>query len=358
MDFLQAKLDKRKKDNSLRALSDGSKLVDFCSNNYLGLERNLKQAEIENEINRSGSRLLSGNSDFKLQVENQIALHHGAERALVYSSGYLANVGLISAVVHHNDTIVYDALCHASIRDGIRLSQAANFSFKHNDASDLSERLDRVEGRCFVIVESVYSMDGDLAPLSEISKVCRGKDIHLIVDEAHSNGVYGKQGAGLVSELGLENEVFARNMTFGKALGYHGAAIVASKTLIDYLVNFSRPFIYTTAPDEHFFKGLSLRYEALKSDQQRNEFEEVKQYFETQCKQYDLPVQGGGAGIYTLICSGNDAVKALASIIHRAGYDVRAILSPTVPLGAERLRICLHAYNTRLEIDGLINVLV
>ncbi len=358
MNRIKQKLAERKDLNAFRTLSDHHHMVDFSSNNYLGLERYLEQVDRTDQINRTGSRLLSGESSYKSEVEVLIATHHHAESALVFSSGYSANLGLISCIAGRQDTIIYDALSHASIRDGLQLSLAKTVKFAHNNLDDLERKMQSAEGNVFVVIESVYSMDGDGPDLKMVSDLCKKHEAHLIVDEAHSGGMYGPLGEGLCYEAGITDEVFARVITYGKAFGFHGAAIVGSHDLRDFLVNFSRPFIYSTAPSNQFFTEIEARYAILKKRPDiLKEFQDKKNYLESKAQDMNVNLGGGLGGIYTYACAGNDKVKKLAKQLQEDKYDVRPIMSPTVPKGSERLRICLHAFNTEEEINGLLKSL-
>ncbi|MGF1925868.1 MAG: aminotransferase class I/II-fold pyridoxal phosphate-dependent enzyme, partial [Bacteroidia bacterium] len=245
--FLQHKLNERKEKNRLRSLSYSTLPVDFCSNDYLGFARSkdlhhLIAAETERlsilRNGATGSRLLSGNHLYTEEVEKFIADYHRCPAALLFNSGYDANVGLLSSIPQRGDTIITDELIHASLIDGARLSHAERYRFKHNDLADLESKLRNSKGICYVVVESIYSMDGDQAPLTEICKLCSTYEANLIVDEAHAIGVFGENGEGLIQQLSLEANVFARIVTYGKALGVHGAAILGSNVLRNYLINF------------------------------------------------------------------------------------------------------------------------
>jgi 8-amino-7-oxononanoate synthase len=250
--FLDKKLNERIESDSLRTLILTNYSIDFCSNDYLGI---VKNKLIENTISSNlshgstGSRLLSGNYQLIEETEKLIADFHEAEAGIIFNSGYDANTGLLSSVPQKNDMIIYDQLSHASLRDGIRLSFATAFSFLHNDLQDLEKKLSasHSDSKKFVVTESVFSMDGDFAPLREIVDLCEKYHAALIVDEAHATGVAGEKGEGLVQKLNLQNKCFARIHTFGKACGVHGAIILGSQKLKQYLVNFSRQFIYTTS---------------------------------------------------------------------------------------------------------------
>ncbi|MCL4171189.1 UNVERIFIED_CONTAM: hypothetical protein GTU68_025567, partial [Idotea baltica] len=249
---MQDALDARQAQGLLRQLPTPiGERIDFCSNDYLGFAHTLRVAA-PTSGGATGSRLISGNSTLAEALEQQIANFHGAEAALLFPSGYAANIGLLPAVAGRGDTIVYDKLIHASLRDGIRLSRAKALSFAHNDLTDLIKKLQNPEGQTFVVIESVYSMDGDQAPLTDIVNICQQYDALLIVDEAHGTGVIGKR-----------DQVWARVHTFGKAIGSHGAAIVGSQLLKSYLLNFARSFIYATALPDHTLLSIQAAYSAL-----------------------------------------------------------------------------------------------
>ncbi|MFA6946589.1 MAG: pyridoxal phosphate-dependent aminotransferase family protein, partial [Pedobacter sp.] len=245
--FISETLEQRRLNNSLRSLKQENDLTDFCSNDYLGFSRSgelklLFEKELKNfpeyHLGSTGSRLLAGNDSFTEDLEQEIAVFHDAESALLYNSGYDANIGLFASLPQRGDTIISDEFIHASIIDGIRLSHATRFVFKHNDLTGLEQKLKLSKGRKFIAVESVYSMDGDEAPLKEITKLAKQYHAALIVDEAHATGIFGEYGRGLVHELGLCGDVFARVITFGKGLGTHGAVILGSSQLRPYLINF------------------------------------------------------------------------------------------------------------------------
>jgi len=301
----------------------------------------------------TGSRLLSGNLAYTENLEQEIADYHKSETGLIFNSGYDANLGLFSSLPQKGDTIILDELIHASIIDGSRLSFANRYSFRHNDLQSLEDKLKVAKGNCYVAIESVYSMDGDTPPISEIQALTDKYNARLIVDEAHAVGLYGK---GLINQLGLENQVFARIVTFGKALGCHGAIILGSGQLREYLINFSRSFIYTTAASFHQMAGIRMAYKLLPSAQT-----EIDKLWEN----IDLFKKGipaaklikSDSAIQCLIAGSNEKARHIAMQLQDAGVDVRPILSPTVPKGTERLRICLHSYNTPDEITLLTDTL-
>jgi 8-amino-7-oxononanoate synthase len=362
--FLLKKLNERKQHNAFRQLILPDGKIDFCSNDYLGIVRHKL---IEKELSflqpyhqykhgATGSRLLSGNYLMVQETEKFIAEFHQAQAGLIYNSGYDANVGLLSCVPQRGDTILYDYLSHASVRDGIRLSFAQAFSFKHNDLEDLERRLRHATGTIFVVTESVFSMDGDTAPLTDISILCEQYGAHLIVDEAHATGVVGSKGEGLAQQLNLHTKCFARIHTFGKAVGCHGAIVLGSELLKNYLVNFSRSFIYSTALPEDSMAAIRCAYEIFPGmHNERDYLQQLIGYFQ----EAEIPFEKlvSHTPIQIVIIPGNNQVKYVARTLQNAGLDVRPILYPTVPEGKERLRIVLHAFNTIDELQQVVRLL-
>jgi 8-amino-7-oxononanoate synthase len=361
--FLNGKLQERKDNLSIRNLSMNIPPFDFCSNDYLGFARSaeLKKliddtvATLPNYLNGAGgSRLLSGNTQYIEETEQFIADFHLAEGGLIFNSGYDANIGLLSSVLQRGDNIITDELIHASIIDGCRLSHATRYKFLHNNINDLETKLKLAKGNIFVVVESVYSMDGDIAPLMEISNLCQRYQANLIVDEAHATGIFGDNGRGLINQLDLTDQVFARIVTFGKAIGAHGAIILGSKSLRHYLINFARSFIYTTAAPIHNVVAVRSAYQLL--DHFDNQLIHKKiALFRKTLNDKNINALDSESTIQGILFSSNEATKLAANTLQNKGFDVRAILSPTVALGKERLRICLHTFNTDDEIISLVN---
>lgn len=353
---LQSALNKRSEAGLLRSLSVMPEhAIDFCSNDYLGFARLPFTNNSMPYNGATGSRLISGNHIATEQLETTIAEYHHAQAALLFNSGYAANTGLLGCIAGRHDTFLIDELSHASIHDGVRLSYAASFKFKHNDLQDLEQKMKLVTGQCFVVTESLFSMDGDKAPLTEIAELCRQYKALLIVDEAHATGVYGPEGRGLVCEHKLENAVMARIFTYGKALGVHGAAITGSHELKQFLINHARSFIYSTALPPHTVHSITTAYQHLPKAA-INALNTLIAYFKTKAADiHHLNISLNDGPIQTVITGSNDAVKALAAELQKINIYAKAILSPTVPAGSERLRICLHTFNTTSEIDLLFN---
>ncbi len=365
-DRLEGKLQDRKSKNLYRSLFSNESLIDFCSNDYLGLARfsASQHLEIPSHIHlkdgSTGSRLLSGHYELLEELEATLCRFHKADAALVFNSGYTANLGLIATVCRKNDLILYDELVHASIHDGMRMSQAESISFKHNDPNDLKDKLTKATSKnVFVIIEAVYSMDGDVAPLVEIAELCNKSGVNLIVDEAHSNGVIGPKGAGLCVLEGLEDAIFARIYTFGKGIGSHGAAILGKQLLKDYLINFCRPLIFSTAPTPHCTWTTLQHYSTLQQDgEQRIQLLHKNiDYFRSKTNRSQENFLNSHTAIQGVIISGNEHVMEKAYQLKEAGIDARPIRIPSVEKGKERIRICLHSFNTSEEIDQLLKVL-
>jgi 8-amino-7-oxononanoate synthase len=360
-DYINEQLNRRKADSSLRELKHGAEMLDFCSNDYLSFSRSaelraLFEQEVKNHpvyrLGASGSRLLAGNDTFTEDLESEIADFHVAEAALLYNSGYDANVGVFSCLPQRGDTIICDEYIHASIIDGVRLSHATRFVFKHNDLESLEEKLKVSKGKIFIAVESVYSMDGDEAPLEDICDLAEKFGAAVIVDEAHAVGVFGPHGRGISHELGLNSRVFARVVTFGKALGVHGAAILGSAALRTYLINFSRSFIYSTAAPFLSHMAIKVAYGYLKAKNHQADLYQRIQHFRSGLKPGCGLIPSRSA-IQALVIPGNVEARKMASYLQSADFDVRAILSPTVAAGSERLRICIHQHNSLKDITGL-----
>lgn len=369
---LQQKLRQRIENNSLRKLPEPITGIDFSSNDYLGFSRNeiiftkAHQYLIDNKLisnGATGSRLISGNNRLYEDTESFIADFHEAEAALIFNSGYDANIGLFSCVPQKNDVILYDEYIHASIRDGIRLSVAKSYKFRHNDLEDLfglSKKFKTSDNAVYVVTESVFSMDGDSPDLVKMIEACNENNCLLVVDEAHALGIFGKKGEGLVQHLALHEDVFARIVTFGKGLGCHGAAILGAANLKQYLINFARSFIYTTGLPPHSVATILSAYQYLAAHniEQNKLYNNIgffkKQLIEKKLDRFFIP---SDSAIQCAVISDINSVKNIASILNNSGFAVKAILSPTVPQGKERLRFCLHSYNTHADIENVLSVL-
>ena len=368
--ILSNKLNVRLQNNALRKLPQASDCVDFASNDYLGFSNSksifeathqylLEHNQIQNGA--TGSRLLSGNHPVYEAAEAFIAHFHQSSSALIFNSGYDANVGFFSAVPQKGDLILYDELCHASIRDGIQLSNAKAYKFQHNDLEDLERLLvQNTEKTIYVVTESVFSMDGDTPNLEELVLLANQHNGYVVVDEAHALGVLGDKGEGLVQSLHLQEDVFARIMTFGKGLGCHGAAILGSDDLKSYLVNFARSFIYTTGLSPHSVATILMAYQQLENAKERQlELKKNIAHFNQEKNRLSLKplFVHSKSAIQSAIIPGNQKVKSIAHQLQSKGFDVKPILSPTVPEGQERLRFCLHSFNSVDQITQILQLL-
>jgi 8-amino-7-oxononanoate synthase len=329
--------------------------IDFTSNDYLGLSRSEtlnkmiagSMAALAVKRNGStGSRLLSGNSKLIEDTEKKLAALFKSEAGLFFDSGYSANLAVLSTLPQRGDTIIMDELSHASLKDGARLSLATKWNFRHNDIDDLRKKLELSEGQKYIVVESLYSMDGDECPLDDIISVAKDPGAQIILDEAHTTGVRKNI---------VNGNVAVHVYTFGKAMGVHGAFVASSNEIKNLLVNFSRPFIYTTAPSDHSVVSASCALDFLdKNTDLRDELGKRINYFRS--------IAGNLKGwnrsssqIQAVIVPGQEAVTNAALHLQSKGFDVRPILSPTVKEGQERLRICLHTFNTEKEIESLVS---
>jgi len=388
-------LDKRRSQSTIRQLTTNRpNSVDFSSNDFLSLASNeeLRRAYLDELLRgprntgSGGSRLLDGNSKYAESLEQEIADFHGAPAGLLCNSGFDANVGLFSSLPQPGDVVIYDEFIHASVHDGMRLSRAGKcICFVHNDASALRSVLQQLvlddilvqngKRNVFVAVETVYSMDGDVAPLKKIvglmKEMLPARNGYLIVDEAHSTGIYGPKGRGMVSELGLEREVTVRLHTFGKALACNGAVLLCSPVIRQYLVNYARPLIYTTFMSYPALAAIRASYSfLLKGNTEplaRNLGVLVKAlHGRLLAIQEDLRLDSGTyallrvpaecpkSPIFAVLSS---EPKALAAYCQCNGLVVRGIVPPTVPAGTERIRVCLHAGNTIQQLDDLVDTI-
>jgi 8-amino-7-oxononanoate synthase len=369
-DKLLNKLRQRKEEGAFRSLMPPTSGIDFSSNDYLGFARSEKENPREYAVGSTGSRLISGNHHLYEVTEKTVANFHKAEAALIFNSGYDANLGLLSALLQRNDYIFYDASVHASIRDGISLGKAKSFKFDHNSLESLKTRVSKVLGadripkgtEVYVITETVFSMEGEGPDIDALAAYCQQKGYRLILDEAHAVGVLGPQGRGVVIEANCQDLVFARIVTFGKALGCHGAAILGSSMLKDYLINYSRSLIYTTALPPSGVYTITKAYNRLSGPEGSRAQESLRRnisLFTTSLQERGLTgyFPGARAAIHCCEIGGNSRVKALSTVLRAKGYDVKPILSPTVDKGRECLRFSLHAFNTAEEIRGVLTIL-
>jgi len=349
-----------------RVTIEGREYWDFSSNDYLGLSQHPaliaagKAALDKYGAGSCASRLLGGSIAVHHELENAIARLKGKDAALVFNSGYQANVAIISALYGEDDLIICDKFIHASILDGVALSGAKLLRFKHNDVHHLKDILIKERGsfkNCLIITESVFSMDGDYAPLQNIVEVKEKYHCDIMVDEAHATGVFGKNGAGLVNELGLSNKVELLMGTLGKALGAAGAYLAADKNIIEYLINTSRGFIFSTAPAPAASAAALAALKLLQDEPWRREkLLDNAAYFRSQLTAKGFTVYGDTQIVPVIL---NDNFKALekAKQLQQQGFWVMAVRPPTVPANTARLRFSLTAQIERNILDELLQLL-
>ncbi|MFD1552035.1 8-amino-7-oxononanoate synthase [Putridiphycobacter roseus] len=351
---LQAKIDKRLKDGSYRTMIDLDHLIDFYSNDYFGAAKVKYHSDLAH--GSTGSRLISGNSNYVEDLEKDLAAFFNYESGLLFNSGLDANYGIFSSILERGDTVIFDSLIHASIRDGVRMSFAKSYNFKHNDLQSLASKLKLAKGNIYVVVESIYSMDGDISPLAEIVKLAKEYGAYIIVDEAHSGGVIGNEGRGLSHEFDLDEDIFIKLITFSKAYGAFGAVVLCSHQMREYLINFSKPFIYTTAISDFTAGRIRQVFELVKGmNKERKTLRENINYFRSLAQGKSLQITNSSTSIQAIIIPDIKLLVDKINELIEAGFAVRGIAPPTVPIGQERIRICIHAHNTKAEIKSLLD---
>lgn len=335
--------------------------IDFFSNDYLGLSQNqvfqeqlLKWAIQYPHLlcSSTGSRLISGNNETIEAVEQYIAQKHQVETALLFNAGYQANLALFGNLPTSKDTLLVDEYIHRSVHDGCTLSKAKKWKFKHNDLGDVERLLKKATGDVYIAVESLYSMDGDQAPLEGLIALSMAYGAYLIVDEAHAIGVYGW---GILHQKGLQQLVFATTVTYGKAMGVHGAAILGNKALQSALINFAAPFIYSTAPTP--MSAICIREAYVYIEQHTAvvmQLQELITYYQQELPQ---PFASTNSPIQVVELCRLTTIEKLLQELQQAKLNVCVIKAPTVAKGTERLRICLHSHNTKTQIKQLIQLI-
>jgi len=324
--------------------------IDLASNDYLGLAAHPHVVEGASAAvarlgaGTGGSRLLTGHREAFTELEERLAAFSGAEAALLFGSGYAANLGLLTAVVGWDDLVVSDHRNHASLIDGIRLTGARRVVHAHRDLAAIGAALRQPRpGRAFVVTESVYSMDGDLSPLDELAEVAERYGALLIVDEAHATGLYGATGAGRVEELGLAGRVLATVHTGGKALGSAGAWVAGSRLLVDTLIQTARTFVFSTAPIPALIGALNGALDVVAAEPERRAAVHRKAALLREALAAAGALSGGHeSAIIPIRVGANEAAVALAEALLAEGFDCRAVRPPTVPAGTARLRVTVR----------------
>ncbi len=341
---------------------DGKKVILMCSNNYLGLASHpeVVNAAVES-MKRYGygavaSRLVSGNMKIHEEFEEHIAAFKGAEAALLFNCGYMANIGVLSALCDSaRDLIVSDKLNHASIIDGVMLSKAKFAFFRHNDPEHLEAILNAKRAkarRVLIVVDGVFSMDGDIAPLKDIVSLAERYEAMVMVDDAHATGVIGRTGRGSVEHWELYGRIDVQMGTLGKALGGFGAFVCGSRALIDYLINRCRPFIYTTALPVPVVAAARRAVELLEAHPEMVErLRSNVNYFVSALKDMGFNVSSSKTAIIPVIIGDEEAALKMSELLLERGVFVAAMRPPTVPRGTSRLRVTLMATHTKNHLD-------
>jgi len=349
-----------------RMIVQGHTKLDLSSNDYLGLSQHasLRRAATEalarHGTGSAASRLMSGDLALHHQLEERTAALKGKPAALVFNSGYQANVGIISALCSHGDAVICDRLCHASLLDGARLSRARLFRFQHNQLDHLQSLLEKTaQGfqRRLVVSESIFSMDGDLAPLTDIVALTQAHGVRLLVDEAHATGVTGPGGSGLVAALGLSDSVDLIMGTYGKALGGFGAYVACREEMKSYLVNTARSFIYSTAlPPAVIATNLAALEVLAEEPHRRVVLQKRSVWFREQLQSRNLPI-GGVTQIVPWFTGDVAATLALSRRLDERGFYVLPVRPPTVPTGQARLRFSLSYDHSQEDLAGLLSAI-
>ena len=353
----QAEIERLRQSHRHRALAL-PKGVDFTSNDYLGLAQHpgLREAliaalERDGTLGAGGSRLLRGHHEEHARLEAFAAIFFGTEKALYFGSGFLANFALFTTLPDRHDAVVFDERIHASVKEGVHASLAERYRARHNDLDSFEAELKRARERgarrIFVAVESVYSMDGDPAPLADLSALVRRLDAVLVIDEAHATGVFGARGRGLA-----ENMTGAITLhTCGKALGVAGALVCASAETVDYLINRARPFIYSTAPPPCLAAAVTRALQLVDEEPWRRE--RVLELAKLAHIELNPDTPFAGSQIVPVILGTDEAALSIAQRVQETGFDVRAIRPPTVPEGTARLRVSVNAGHSEDQIRAL-----
>ncbi|WP_431475374.1 8-amino-7-oxononanoate synthase [Marinobacter sp. KM021] len=346
-------------------VTDGAELLSFCSNDYLGLANHpgniatLRDALAETGLGGAASHLVCGHHDAHHQLEQRLAAFTRRSSALFFSTGYMANMGVISALAGRGDTIFSDRLNHASIIDGCILSRARVRRYGHGDVAALERMLAETSGHKLVVTDGVFSMDGDIAPLKELARVCKAHDALLVVDDAHGLGVLGPQGRGSVLEAGLsEDEVPVLIGTLGKAVGTSGAFVAGPEVLMDYLVQKARTYIYTTAMPPAVALASCASIDLIEQDDARRaHLQALIARFRSGAQQLGYQLMPSHTPIQPIMVGDNHAALALSRALEEQGILVTAIRPPTVPEGEARLRVTLSAAHSEEQLDRLLQAL-
>jgi len=374
LDFINEELESLKRSEMLRGLRtltgpqgtrirvNGREYISFCSNDYLGLAGSTELIEAAVEAARrfgfgsGAARLVTGNMQPHAELERLIADFEGTEDAVLFSTGYMANIGTITALVGQGDLVIGDKLNHGSLIDGCRLSRATFRFYEHRDVTDLEKRLAKADRfrRTLVVTDSVFSMDGDIAPLAEIAEACRKRGAMLMVDEAHATGVFGEHGRGVAEHLGVEGEVHVRMGTLSKAVGSFGGFVAGTTALADYLRNKARSFILTTAPPPSVCAAAAAGLNIIRARPELRQrlWKNVEQVISV-LKDAGVPFRSGGTPIIPIVLGEAGRAVTVSRRLEERGIMIPPIRPPAVPAGTSRLRLTVSAAHSQEEIAAL-----
>lgn len=344
---------------------NGKPMLAFCSNDYLGLANHptviqaFQQAANQYGVGSGAAHLVNGHSRLHQQLEEALAEFTQRERALLFSTGYMANLGLMNALAERHDTVYQDRLNHASLLDAALLSGAKLVRYPHNDVHQLAKRLDVVaNGQKLIATDGVFSMDGDLAPVKDLAVLAKQHEAWLMVDDAHGFGILGKTGAGLLEAEQLSQEDAILMGTLGKALGTAGAFVASSTELIEYLIQTARPYIYTTAQPPAIAAASLASLKLVQTETWRREYlKHLIQMFRTGAKQLGLALMPSDTAIQPILIGDNAKALAISQQLEQSGVLITAIRPPTVPQNTARLRITLSAAHTPQQVEFLLDLL-
>ncbi|MGR8951093.1 MAG: 8-amino-7-oxononanoate synthase [Gammaproteobacteria bacterium] len=345
--------------------ADGRELINFCSNNYLGLAnhpdviRAFRKAADHYGVGSGSAHLVCGHSEAHHALEEDLAEFTGRERALLFSTGYMANLGAITALVGRGDTVIEDRLNHASLIDGGLLSGARFKRYRHADADHLAQILDASAYKKLIVTDGVFSMDGDLAPLPALAPLAQGRNAWLLVDDAHGLGVLGSRGGGILDHFGLkQTDVPVLVGTLSKAFGTFGAFVAGSGTLIELLIQKARPYIYTTALPPAIAEATRTSLRIARAESwRRDKLNGLTERFRKGAEQIGLALMPSHSPIQPILIGDSRKATAFSEALLDAGLLVSAIRPPTVPQGSARLRVTFSAAHEEAQVDRLLNEL-
>ncbi len=349
----------------INLICDGKPVINFCSNDYLGLANHsdvvnaFKSAADKYGVGSGSAHLICGHSSAHHALEEELAEFTGRERALLFSTGYMANMGAISALMGRGDTVIEDRLNHASLLDGGMLSGAKFKRYSHADTDHLNEILDKATGNKLIVTDGVFSMDGDTAPLQALSAVAKKHSAWLMVDDAHGLGVLGENGGGILEQTGLkQDDVQVFVGTLGKAFGTFGAFVAGSEELIETLLQKARPYIYTTALPAAIAEATRTSLKIIQTENWRREkLRKLTERFRAGAGQLGLPLMASSSPIQPVLVGQSEKAVAVSNALFNSGFLVSAIRPPTVPVNAARLRVTFSAQHEEQQIDQLLEAL-